>query len=89
PVVRGAETPGSVDNVVVDSEKAEISLMRDGDIVTVTGVNDGTVSIFSINGVCRLSAEAANGGAIFNVSGLAKGIYVVATTDGRSAKFVK
>ena len=89
PLVRGAETSVGVEDVVLDSTASKIALSRDGDIVTVTGIADGTVSVYSLNGVCKLSAEAANGGALFNVSGFAKGVYIVAAADGSSAKLVK
>ncbi len=89
PLVRGAETPAGIEDVIVDSPTSALTLTRDGDIVTVNGVGDGSVSVFSINGVCQMSAEAANGGAVFNVSGLANGIYVIAAADGSSVKFVK
>lgn len=89
PKVRGSETPAGIEDVVAASGKSEITITRDGDYLTVSGLNDGLVSVVSVNGVRHLSAEAANGGAVFNVSSLPKGVYIIATADGKSAKFAK
>jgi len=88
PLVRGAETPSGINDVIGD--KAEkLSIEREGDNIIVTGVADGIVRICGLNGVCHASADAANGGAIFNTSALAPGVYVVWSANGASAKFVK
>ncbi len=90
PVVRGAETPFTgIEDIVVDSAKTELELTREGDCVTITGVKDGQVSVYGLNGVCELTAQAANGGVIFNISALGKGVHIVRTAEGSTAKFVK
>ncbi len=89
PMVRGAETPVSgVEDIVTGIER-NISLERDGDNLIVTGVADGQLSIVALDGTIRSTAKAANGGAIFNTSSLAHGVYVVVAADGQTIKFVK
>lgn len=88
-MVRGAETPVSgVEDIVTGIER-NISLERDGDNLIVTGVADGQLSIVALDGTIRSTAKAANGGAIFNTSSLAHGVYVVVAADGQTIKFVK
>lgn len=90
PLVRGAETPLSGIEDVITAETSKISLTLEGNNLLVNGVKDGcSISIYGVNGTCHLTASAANGGAIFNISGLNGGVYIVTTTDGASAKFVK
>ena len=89
PLVRGAETPSGIEDVIA-ADESKISLSREGNNLLVNGVIDGcTISIYGTNGTCHLTATAANGGAIFNISGLTGGVYIVSTSDGASAKFVK
>lgn len=89
PLVRGAETPaGGVENVVSDyAEKLKVEIS--GTNMIVKGTADGIVSLYGINGVWHATATAANGGAIFNISDLQHGVYVVRSENGASAKFVK
>lgn len=90
PVVRGSETPFSgIGSITVDDNASTLSIETAGSQLTVTGAVDGTISIYGINGSLQTTAYAANGGAIFNVSSLAPGIYIVRAADGATAKFVK
>lgn len=89
PLVRGAETPSGIEDIIA-AEASKITLSRESDNLLVNGVSDGcTISIYGTNGTCHLTATAANGGAIFNISGLNGGVYIISTSDGASAKFVK
>lgn len=90
PVVRGAETPfAGIGSVSAEDKGSTLTLNISGEQLTVTGAADGTVDIYGINGARQLSAQAANGGAVFNTSALAPGVYIIRTTDGATAKFVK
>lgn len=90
PLVRGAETPYSgIDAIAADNGAKELEIVRSGGLLTVANAVDGRIEIFGLDGACKLSAVAANGGAIFNVSGLTSGLYVVRAADGAVAKFIK
>ena len=89
PIVRGAEMPFSgVENVSGGMDRP-MQIEREGDNLLVTGVSDGGLSILGLDGMVHCSANAANGGAIFNTGSLATGIYIVMASDGRTLKFVK
>lgn len=89
PLVRGAETPVSgIEDIVIDkTEKLNVELA--GGNLFVSGAADGIVRIYGLNGVCHATANAANGGAVFNITALHPGVYIVCTDNGASAKFIK
>lgn len=89
PLVRGAETPLSGIEDVISEEVETLAVEYTGANLIVRGAADGVVKIYGLNGVCDATATAANGGAIFNVSALQPGVYVVCSENGASVKFVK
>ncbi len=89
PMVRGAETDLSGIGEIHTATSRAMNLEREGDNLIVKGVADGIVSVTGLDGTSRTRAKAANGGAIFNISALAPGVYVVTATDGQTCKFVK
>lgn len=89
PLVRGAETPmAGIEDVIADNSET-LSVAVDGTNLVVSGAADGVVRIYGLNGVCHATATAANGGAVFNISSLNGGVYVVTSENGASVKFVK
>lgn len=89
PLVRGAETPFlGIEDVVCEKEgQLKVELIP-GNLI-VSGASDGIISIYGINGICYSTATAANGGAIFNISSLQPGVYIVRAANGKTVKFVK
>ncbi|MCM1452599.1 MAG: T9SS type A sorting domain-containing protein [Clostridium sp.] len=87
PEVRGAETSAGIGDVAVNPADA-LKIERDGDTLLVGGAADGIVSIYGANGALKMQATTANGGAMFNISGLTPGVYIVKTATS-AAKFVK
>lgn len=89
PMVRGAETDLSGVKEITAAENRNMQLEYDGHNLITTGVPDGQVSVVALDGTVRIRANAANGGAIFNISTLPSGLYVVVAADGQTHKFVK
>ena len=89
PMVRGAETDLSSVKEITAPENRNMQLEYDGHNLITTGVPDGQVSVVALDGTVRIRANAANGGAIFNISTLPSGLYVVVAADGQTHKFVK
>lgn len=82
--------PASTGNVAaVSNSRAQMTLRRDGDTITVCGIESSALSVCDCSGRPVLSAE----GNSTNVAALGKGIYVATATatDGsrHSAKFSK
>lgn len=69
-----------VEDIAVDTAVPTLKVVQEGDVLYVIGAECFTV--YSLDGIARRRAVAGNA----DVSGLARGIYVVAAEDGRTAK---
>ncbi len=68
--------PTSVKNV-----KASVRISFDGSTVTITGVDDGRVAVYSIGGMRQpVSPHVGDGNVSFSVSSLLPGVYIIKTS---------
>lgn len=56
------------------------SFFFNGDIVTISGLSDGKVSVFSLSGIkMPVNASSSNGTVSFSIASLPSGIYIIRT----------
>lgn len=79
-IVRLYDKNQGVEDIAVDTAVPTLKVVQEGDVLYVIGAERFTV--YSLDGITRRRAVAGN----TDVSGLARGIYVVAAEDGRTAK---
>ncbi len=79
-IIRLYDQNQGVEEVAVDTVVPTLKAVQEGEVLYAVGAERFT--LYSLDGIARRHATAGN----VDVSGLARGIYVVAAEDGRTAK---